>query len=178
MYGGENDRLPCLFDLDCNLNPCCVGVATLSQATRRSHLGFSLNIPGNSTATVIGLQAGVRYRFALYQYSSDARWVGHTSSVTINGEYLFSTKITDGSEPSVTDTFVAQADGTADFLFNRVGEHRTVLSGLTVSKICTGLCMYVVCVCCICVCTQTAIFRVCQTVKYPTTACLHDNYVG
>ena len=114
--------------------------ATRSQATRRSHLGFSLNIPGSSTATVTGLQAGASYRYALYQYSSDARWVGHKSFLSINGGSIFSTSITSGSDPSATGTFVAKSDGTTEFLFTRVGEHQhTVFSGLSVTKICAGL---------------------------------------
>ena len=113
---------------------------TLSQATRKSHLGFALNIPGTSTATLIGLQAGASYNYALYQYSSDARWVGHKSSLSINGGSSFSTSITGGSDPTATGSFVAKSDGTAEFLFTRVGlDQRTVFSGLAVSKICSGL---------------------------------------
>merc|ERR1719478_1175806 len=106
------------------------------KATRLYHLGFSLNIPGTSTATVIGLEAGASYRYSLYQYSSDKEWVGHKSSVSINGGTAFTTSVTGENDPSSTGTFVAGSDGTAEFLFTRMGEMHTAFSGLSVSKIC------------------------------------------
>merc|ERR1719482_1855473 len=106
------------------------------KATRLYHLGFSLNIPGSSTATVIGLEAGASYRYSLYQYSSDKSWVGHKSTVSINGGTAFTTSVTGGNDPSSTGTFVAGSDGTAEFLFTRMGDMHTAFSGLSVSKIC------------------------------------------
>ena len=108
----------------------------LVQATRLYHLGFSLNIPGSSSATVIGLEAGASYRYALYQYTSDSRWLGHKSSVSIEGGAAFVTSVTGGSEPSSTGTFVAGSGGSAKFVFTRMGDMHTAFSGLAVSKIC------------------------------------------
>merc|ERR1719331_2911743 len=110
------------------------------KATRLYHLGFSLNIPGSSTATVIGLEAGASYRYSLYQYSSDKSWVGHKSSVSINGGTAFTTSVTGGTDPSSKGTFVARSDGTAEFLFTRMGDMHTAFSGLSVSKICRATC--------------------------------------
>ena len=88
---------------------------------------------------MVGLQAGATYRYALYQYTSDARWLGHESSLSINGKTPFITNITDGNDPSSTGTFVAASDGTAKFVFTRMGNMHTAFSGLSVSKICPGL---------------------------------------
>ena len=109
------------------------------QATRAYHLGFSRNIAGSSTATVIGLEAGASYRYALYQYTSDDRWVGHKSSLSINGGTAFTTSVTAGNDATSTGTFVAGSDGSAKFLFTRMGEMHTAFSGLSVSKICSGV---------------------------------------
>ena len=128
-----------LLNIACKYHFMSFRVPTLSQATRKNHLGFSLNIPGTSTATVIGLQAGASYTYALYQYSSDARWVGHKSSLNINGGSIFTTSITGGSDPTAKGSFVAKSDGTAEFLFTRRENEHTVFSGLSVSKICAGL---------------------------------------
>jgi len=106
------------------------------KATRLYHLGFSLNIPGNSSATVVGLEAGKTYRYALYQYTSDNSWAGDKSSVSVNGGTAFITKITKTNDPTKTGTFVAGSDGTATFDFTRMGNMHTAFSGLSVSKIC------------------------------------------
>ena len=124
----------------------------IPQATRLYHLGFSLNIPGTSTATVIGLEAGASYRYSLFQYSSDKEWVGHKSSVSINGGTAFTTSVTGENDPSSKGTFVARSDGTAEFLFTRMGDMHTAFSGLSVSKICRGVwaTMSVLCFCFVC----------------------------
>ena len=108
-----------------------------------------MNIPGTSTATVIGLEAGASYRYSLFQYSSDKEWVGHKSSVSINGGTAFTTSVTGGNDPSSRGTFVARSDGTAEFLFTRMGDMHTAFSGLSVSKICPGVWALCVCMCCV-----------------------------
>ena len=113
-------------------------VCVFPQATRLYHLGFSRNIPGSSSATVIGLEPGASYRYALYQYTSDERWVGHQSGVSINGGASFTTNVTAGSDPTSRGTFTAGSDGSAKFVFTRMRNMHTVFSGLSVSKICTG----------------------------------------
>ena len=88
---------------------------------------------------MIGLEAGASYRYSLYQYSSDKRWLGHKSSVSINGGTAFTTSVTGENDPSSRGTFVARSDGTAEFLFTRMGAMHTAFSGLSVSKICRGV---------------------------------------
>ena len=87
---------------------------------------------------MIGLEPGARYRYALYQYTSDVRWIGHESSVSINGDAAFTTSMTGGTEPTSTGSFVAGSDGSAQFLFTRVADMHTAFSGLSVSKMCPG----------------------------------------
>lgn len=102
--------------------------------------GSSVKINARTSAiTVIGLEAGNSYRYAIYQQSNDAHWVGHKSTLSINGGSAITTTVTSGTDPTSIGTFVAQRDGTADFLFTRSAENQhTVFSGLTVSKICAG----------------------------------------
>ena len=89
---------------------------------------------------MIGLDAGKSYRYAIYQQSNDAHWVGHKSTLSINGGSTITTSVTSGTDPSSTGTFVAKPGGTADILFSRSADNQhTVFSGLTVSKICAGL---------------------------------------
>ena len=101
---------------------------------------------------MIGLEAGASYRYSLFQYSSDKEWVGHKSSVSINGGTAFTTSVTGENDPSSRGTFVARSDGTAEFLFTRMGDMHTAFSGLSVSKICRGVwtTVYVLCFCFVC----------------------------
>ena len=94
--------------------------------------GFSRNIPGTATATVIGLTPRTYYKYALYQYRRDTE---DGNTFTINGGVGRSTSSSQYDNPSYAATHLSNDDGELVFTFDR-NAWFVEFSGISISNNC------------------------------------------